>query len=84
MRGSFPVTELLVGPSIEELATELAGQHASPADAAASADQATAAGDDAAWSADAPERLLANIDLLTYQDVEALLGTLLTDQKGRR
>ena len=76
LRGSVPVTDLLAGPTIEALAADLAGQIDGPAEVVA-APVAVSNGDAAS-----PEQILANLDQLSDDDVDAMLEAMLKDQGG--
>jgi acyl carrier protein len=79
LRGSIPVTTLLAGPSIEELAGELAGQLDQPASAVQEPAGAMSASNGHPSS---PEDVLANLDQLSDDDVTALLDAMLQNQGG--
>jgi acyl carrier protein len=79
LRTSIPVTTLLAGPSIEELAAELGanGDEMPKEPASPSTSSHMLVG-----QAERPEQLLANLDQLSDDDVNALLGAMLKDQEG--
>ncbi|WP_165360758.1 type I polyketide synthase [Candidatus Chloroploca sp. Khr17] len=76
LRGSVPVTTLLAGPTIEALAAELAPQAGSAPEQPAAPDVSVHA------PAPTPDQVLANLDQLSDDDVDAMLNALLNDQGG--
>lgn len=76
LRGSLPVTALLAGPTIVELATQLADQHGGT-----TVNEQQQQAEDGASNGHTPADLLANLDQLSDSDVDALLTAMLKDKE---